>query len=106
MQKYEIRFSSSFKDSLLRLFDYIVQQYNDPVNAEKLVEKIERRCRRLAIFPKGYAVKIVRNALEYRFVHVNRFTIVFTVNDEQRIVAVRGLFCPGQDVWARLKEND
>ena len=41
MQKYEIRFSSSFKDSLLRLFDYIVQQYNDPINAEKLVEKIE-----------------------------------------------------------------
>lgn len=106
MQKYEIRFSFSFKDSLLRLFDYIVQQYNDPINAEKLVEKIERRCRRLAIFPKGYAVKIVRNGLEYRFVHVNSFTIAFTVNDVQRIAAVKGLFCPGQDVWARLKEND
>lgn len=106
MQKYEIRFSSCFKDSLLRLFDYIVQQYNDPMNARKLVEGIERRCRRLAVFPKGYAVIIIRNGLEYRFVHVNRSTIAFTINDEQRIVAVRGLFCPGQDVWARLKEND
>ena len=105
MQKYEIRFSFSFRDSLLRLYDYIVQQYNDPINARKLVERIERRCRRLAIFPKGYAVKVVRNGLEYRFVHVNRFTVAFTVNDEQRIVTVRGLFCPGQDVWVRLKED-
>ena len=105
MQKYEIRFSFSFRDSLLRLYDYIVQQYNDSINARKLVEKIEGRRRRLAIFPLGYAVKIVRNGLEYRFVHVNRFTIAFTINDEQRIVAVRGLFCPGQDVWARLKED-
>ena len=44
MQKYEIRFSFSFRDSLLRLYDYIVQQYNDPINARKLVERIERRC--------------------------------------------------------------
>ena len=51
-------------------------------------------------------MKIVRNGLEYRFIHVNRFTIAFTVNDVRKIVAVRGLFCPGQDVWARLKEND
>ena len=43
-KKYEIRFSFSFRDSLLRLYDYIVQQYNDPINARKLVEKIERRC--------------------------------------------------------------
>ena len=68
-------------------------------------ESIEKRRRRLAVFPKGYAVEIIRNGLEYRFVHVNRFTIAFTINDEQRIVAVRGLFCSGQDVWARLKEN-
>lgn len=106
MQKYEVRFSANFRDSLFSLYDYIVQQYNDPVNARKLVEKIERRCRRLAVFPKGYAVKIVKSDLGYRFVHVNRFTIAFTINEKQKTVAVRGLFCPGQDVWMKLLDGD
>lgn len=39
------------------------------------VEKIEMRCRRLVIFSKGYTVKVARNGLEYRFVHMNRFTL-------------------------------
>ena len=102
MQKYEVRFSNDFRDKIQILYDYIVSEYNDPVNARKLVERIERKCRRLAIFPKGYAVKIIRNDLEYRFVHVNRFTIVFTVDDGRKVVIVRTLFCPGQDAWFGL----
>ena len=103
MQKYEVVFLSDFRDRVQELYDYIVAEYDDPVNARKLIERIERRCRRLAIFPKGYAVKLVRNGLEFRFVHVNHFTIAFTVNGERRTVVVRALFCPGRDVWAELE---
>ncbi len=102
VQKYEVKLTVDFRNRLQNLYDYIVLTYNDPMNARKLIERIERRCRRLAIFPKGYAVRLVRNGLEHRFVHVNRYTIVFTVNDRKKIVAVRTLFYPGQDVWARL----
>lgn len=106
MQKYEVVFLDDFRDRVQELYDYIVAEYDDPVNARKLIERIERRCRRLSIFPKGYAVKMMRNGLEYRFMHVNHFTIAFTVDDERNVALVRTLFCPGHDVWTRLKEND
>lgn len=106
MQKYEVKFTTDFRDKVQKIYDYIVQEYSDPLNATRLVERIERRCRRLAIFPKGYAVKVVRGGKEYRFMHVNRYTIAFTVNDERKIVAVRTLFYPGQDVWRALRSGD
>ena len=105
MQKYEVRFTIDFRDKVQKLYDYIIEQYNDPINATKLVNKIERKCRRLAVFPKGYAVKVVRGGKEYRFVHINRYTIAFTVNDKKKIVAVRTLFYPGQDVWRLLRSE-
>ena len=105
MQKYEVRFSDDFRKRLQALYDYIVSTYDDPMNARRLVERIERRCRRLAFFPKGYTVKMVRNGLEYRFIHVSRFTVVFTVNDGRKTVAVRTLFYPGQDVWRELNDK-
>ena len=102
MQIYEVQFARDFVDKVQSVYDYVVEKYDDPINARKLIEAIERRCRRLAVFPKGYAVRIVRNGLEFRFVHIRKFTVVFTVDEKRRKVTVRTLIYPGGDFWREL----
>ena len=85
---YRIEYSESALSDIASALEYISIVLENPASARKLVAKIFERCDALNFMPKASRVRLTVNNKDFRYIHVNHFTIVYFVDDEKMMVQI------------------
>ncbi|MBQ9419280.1 MAG: type II toxin-antitoxin system RelE/ParE family toxin [Synergistaceae bacterium] len=79
---YSIEYTSSARKDLRAIKDYISDNFHSYETAAQQIQRITMAVRALSIFPKRYRVrKKVSSGEEVRFLPVDNYTVLYTVDD-------------------------
>lgn len=100
---YQVIFMPVAEDRLLEMYNYIAE-VSSPDTALEYVESVISHCMGLQNFPmRGRSRDDIRKGLRitnYR----ERTIIAYSVNEQERLVYILGVFYGGQDYESRLYE--
>lgn len=87
--KYEIRYTETFKKEIEKVFKYIVNVLKNNIAAENLVQLIEKEIKKRSENPESFkSFKLKKNGiLKWYRINVNNYVIFYTV--ENNIVTFR-----------------
>ena len=98
---FTVELTAKAKQDLRCLHDYIVDQYQNPKDASKLLERLTSAAKSLAVFPKMHRVrKKDSNGREIRFFPVDDYVIIYFVDERKQLVSIMH-FCHGRRDFAR-----
>lgn len=92
---YHIVFTQVAEDDLIDIFDYIAFQLQNPLDANRQLERIEKAINNLSNMPKKYPVWDHEHKLnkEVRFFPVDNFLIFYYIHEtEQQVVILHVLY--------------
>lgn len=98
MKKYSVEISNKARMQYLRIYDYIKNELKSLKSATRLMELIDSKIQSLDTLPNMYTrVKgLTPKSLLLRYVTANNFNIIYTVNDEKKLVTVLAIvYCKG-----------
>jgi len=101
--QYTVEYKPYFRKCLTEVEGYITDEIGNPRSAEMIVGSIIKYCRMLKIFPKGNPVFLKKRGKELRLMHIRSYTVVFSVDDERRVVSVEALYYSRRDVEGLIR---
>lgn len=101
---YKLEFLSIAKNDLLEIVQYIGNELQNPVAAERLVEKMIAAVEELCQFPYAHQVYIPIKPLEneYRRVLVGHYFLFYTVDETKKTVTVMRVIYATRDLEKQL----
>lgn len=86
---YKVELTPEAKADLRGVHEYITREFYDSETARKQSDRILKAAETLAVFPKLYRVrKRNTSGQEFRYMPVDNFVIIYTVDDSKHIVNV------------------
>ena len=101
---YKLEFLPIAKNDLLEIVGYIGNELQNPVAAERFVEKLFSAAEELCGFPYAHQVYIPIKPLEneYRRVLVGNYFLFYTVDERKKTVTVVRVIYARRDIDRRL----
>lgn len=105
---YKIIFSENASDDLNEIHDYISYKLRSPRNAQAQIERIIKEIRSLDQMPERYRRydKAAWNNRNIRLFSVDNYCIVYTPDNEQRVVTILHIVYGGRDMDTVLAEYE
>ena len=103
MYKYSVEYTPGSDLDIIEIYDYIYYTLKNPLSAEKIITKIRQKCNSLAVYPRGYAVRLSSNGLDFRFAHISSYTIVYHIDNDSRKVFIDYIIYSHRDIAKLIK---
>ena len=103
MQEYEVVYTPRAKKKLLDIFELILVGYSNYFSAVSVTNKIIKKCGSLATAPKAAAIKMVVNGKGYRLARVNKYTIVYYIEEENKTINIMSIEYSRRDINAVIR---
>lgn len=96
--KYRVLILPSVEDAIDAHIDYIAHARHEPLNAQKVLDKLRQSITRLELFPNAapYAPENDHRDYTTRMTIVAACRILFTVDEDAKVVRVVGFMHGGQ----------
>lgn len=100
MNKYQVIYSPTAKEDLFTIYRYIAFELLEPDIAEKLVNRIRNRIKKLDMFPKKHQEVQWETWLSMgmRKLPVDNFVVYYLVNDDRNLVTVVRILYGGRNI--------
>ncbi len=102
--RYTIDVSKPALADLLEIYEYISQQLQSPENAQRQIERIEKRIASLSDMPARFSRYNSEpwRSRGMRNVYVDNYCMLYDVNDIDRIVTILRIIYGGRDIESQL----
>lgn len=89
MLNFSLEITEAAREDIRKIHLYVAGKLRNPKAASKLADKIISSVESLAVSPKRHRVRRKNSrGQEFRYMPVDNFVIIYTVNEQSKIVSV------------------
>jgi len=99
MNKFEIFFSSTFKEELDNIYNYIYSSLNSPITAVKFYKMVKNSIQNLDFFPERFPKIELYNL---RKLTIKNFIIIYKIDEKAEQIYILHIFHGNQDYFNKL----
>lgn len=106
--RYQITYSAAAIQDIEEKSDYLIQQFRDPVVAERWYERLRNEIQKqLSTMPNKYPAYSVEpwNTKGIRFFDSRNDVILYSVDAKRKMVYIHSVCTKGRDIASHLESN-
>lgn len=103
MPEYAVKFTPRAIDKIEEIYKFIIVNYSNIFAAISLMDKIKEKCNGLTYSPKASTIKITVRDKEFRFAKVKNYTIIYYIDEINRVVHIYSVEYSRRNLAALLK---
>ena len=102
---YRIEITTSARNDIYDIFNYISNELNNISAANKLKIKLFKEINNISIFPFGSPIVYInfKSIYKYRSLKVKNYSIFYTVNEELKVITIVRVLYSKRDFNSILK---
>ncbi len=98
MKKYSIKYSEKAKSELVDIWRYIAVVLENPIVADKTIEKILKKNEQLKIFPSGTPVRNKILGIELRIMQAGNYISFYSIDENKTEVTIQNVIYARRDI--------
>ncbi len=98
MKRYSVKYSKKAEGELVDIWRYIAVVLENPIGADKTIEKILRKNEHLKVFPSGTSVWGRVLGVELRALRTENYISFYSVDESKAEVIIRSVIYARRDI--------